>query len=156
LPETNGNQSQDSIIYPDAHKQDAEAQLRWIDSVLTQSTEKWKIVIGHHPAYADTKKEDAERTDIQSRLSPILEKHRENIYFCGHIHNFQHIRPSSSPVNYVVNSACSLSRPAKKTDGTLFCSGDPGFTLCSIDAAAIRFFFINHKGETIYSYTIVQ
>lgn len=146
----------DSITYPDAHKQDAIAQLHWIDSVLTQSSEKWKIVIGHHPAYADTKKEDTERADIQKRLSPILEKHKVNIYFCGHIHNFQHIRPASSSVNYVVNSAASLSRPVKETEGTLFCSGDPGFTLCSIDASAIRFFFINHKGETVYSYTIPQ
>jgi hypothetical protein len=146
----------DSISYPDACKQDDVAQLRWIDSTLTHSDEKWKIVIGHHPAYAYTKKEDSERADIQSRLVPILKKHSVNIYFCGHIHNFQHIRPDSSSVNYVVNSAGSLSRPVKKTDGTLFCSGDPGFTLCSIDATAIRFFFINHKGEIIYSYTISQ
>ncbi|MDR1130652.1 MAG: metallophosphoesterase [Prevotellaceae bacterium] len=146
----------DSITYPDAHRQDAEAQFRWIDSVLTCSSEKWKIVIGHHPAYARTKKEDSERADIQARLVPILEKHGVNIYFCGHIHNFQHIKPASSAVNYVVNSAGSLSRPAEKTDGTVFCSGDPGFTLCSIDAGAIRFFFINHRGETIYSYTIPQ
>jgi hypothetical protein len=146
----------DSITYPDAHKQDVAAQLRWIDSVLTQSTEKWKIVIGHHPAYADTKKDDSEKTDIQARLVPVMEKHKVNIYFCGHIHNFQHIRTNSSPVNYIVNSAGSLSRPVKKTDGTLFCSGDPGFTLCSIDATAIRFFFINHKGETVYSYIISQ
>jgi hypothetical protein len=146
----------DSITYPDAHKQDDNAQLRWIDSTLAHAAEKWKIVIGHHPAYAYTKKEDAERADIQARLSPILEKHKVNIYFCGHIHNFQHIRLDSSSVNYVVNSAGSLSRPAKETEGTLFCSGDPGFTLCSIDATAIRFFFINHKGEIVYSYTIPQ
>ncbi|MDR1455129.1 MAG: acid phosphatase, partial [Tannerella sp.] len=59
-------------------------------------------------------------------------------------------------VNYVVNSAGALARPVKETDGTLFCSDAPGFTLCSADASAIRFFFINHKGETIYRYSIVK
>jgi hypothetical protein len=56
----------------------------------------------------------------------------------------------------VVNSAGALARPVKETDGTLFCSDAPGFTLCSADASAIRFFFINHKGETIYRYSIVK
>jgi 3',5'-cyclic AMP phosphodiesterase CpdA len=144
----------DTITYPDAYKQDATAQLQWIDSILLHSTEKWKIVIGHHPVYAETKKEDSERADMQARLAPILEKNKVDVYFCGHIHNFQHIRPAGSVVNYVVNSAGSLSRPVKATDGTVFCSSDPGFTICSVDKFAFCFFFVNHKGERIYSYTI--
>jgi hypothetical protein len=146
----------DSLTYPDAYKQDAGLQLQWIDSVLTHSSETWKIVIGHHPVYAETKKEESERADMQARLAPILEKNRVDVYFCGHIHNFQHIRQPSSPVNYVVNSAASLSRPVKAMEGTLFCSGDPGFTLCSADADAFRFFFINQKGKTIYNYIITK
>lgn len=144
----------DTLTYPDAYKQDAIAQLQWIDSVLVHSTEKWKIVIGHHPVYAETKKDQEERTDMQARLAPILEKHKVDVYFCGHIHNFQHIRPASSKVNYVVNSAGSLSRPVKTIEGTLFCSPDPGFTICSVNNQAFKFFFINHKGKNIYSYTI--
>ena len=35
--------------YPDAALQDDEAQLAWIDSVLTAATEQWVIVCGHHP-----------------------------------------------------------------------------------------------------------
>jgi hypothetical protein len=146
----------DSITYPDACKQDASAQLQWIDSVLNRSTEKWKIVIGHHPVYAETKKEETERADLQARLSPLLERHGVDIYFCGHIHNFQHIRPESSRVHYVVNSSGSLSRPAKAIPGTLFCSGDAGFTICSVAGDSLQFFFINSKGETVYSYTITK
>jgi hypothetical protein len=144
----------DSLTYPDAWKQDATVQLQWIDSVLTHSTETWKIVIGHHPVYAETKKEKSERADMQSRLAPVLERNRVDVYFCGHIHNFQHIQPPASSVNYVVNSAGSLSRPVKATEGTQFCSGEPGFTICSADAEAFRFFFINQEGKVIYSYAI--
>jgi hypothetical protein len=146
----------DTLTYPDACRQDAARQLQWIDSVLTASTEKWKIVIGHHPVYAHTKKDDSEREDMQARLAPVLEKNKVDVYFCGHIHNFQHIRLPLSTVNYVVNSSGSLARPAKAMDGTQFCSGVSGFTLCSADAGAFRFFFINGKGETIYSYTITH
>jgi 3',5'-cyclic AMP phosphodiesterase CpdA len=144
----------DTLTYPDAHQQDMDAQLQWIDSVLVHSTEKWKIVIGHHPVYAETKKEEAERTDMQSRLAPILEKNKVNVYFCGHIHNFQHICPATSRVNYVVNSSGSQARSVKAIDGTLFCSPDPGFTICSADYKTFKFFFINQKGENIYSYTL--
>ncbi|MDR0507673.1 MAG: metallophosphoesterase [Dysgonamonadaceae bacterium] len=146
----------DTVTYPDAYKQDATVQLQWIDSVLLHSSEKWKIVIGHHPLYAETKKDEEERIDMQTRLAPILEKNGVNVYFCGHIHNFQHIRHAGSSVNYVVNSAGSLSRPVKSVEGTVFCSSDPGFTICSVDNKAIKFFFINHKGEEIHNYTVVK
>jgi predicted phosphohydrolase len=146
----------DTLTYPDACRQNATLQLQWLDSVLTRSTEKWKIVIGHHPVYAHTKKDDSERADMQARLAPVLEKNRVDVYFCGHIHNFQHIKMPSSTVNYVVNSSGSLARPAEATEGTQFCSGDPGFTLCSANADTFRFFFINQKGKTIYEYFISQ
>jgi hypothetical protein len=62
-------------------------------------------------------------------------------------------------VHYIVNSSGSLSRPAKeilKIPGTLFYSGDAGFTICSVSEDFLRFFFINSKGETIYNYTIAK
>ncbi|MDR1416470.1 MAG: metallophosphoesterase [Prevotellaceae bacterium] len=144
----------DTLTYPDAHRQDAAAQLQWIDSVLEHATEKWKIVIGHHPVYAGTKKDSSERADMQACLAPILEKHKVDAYFCGHIHNFQHIRPAGSTVSYVVNSAGSLARRVEAAPEALFGSGNPGFTLCSATANAFSFFFINHKGKVIYSYAI--
>jgi hypothetical protein len=144
----------DTLDYPDACCQDPDVQLQWIDSVLTHSTEHWKIVIGHHPVYAATSKDDSEREDMQSRLAPILESHLVDAYFCGHIHNFQHIRPSSSAVHYVVNSSASLSRSVEATPSTLFCSGDAGFTICSAQSDAFTFTFINHKGKNIYTYSI--
>lgn len=36
-----------------------------------KSTEKWKIVVGHHPIYAETPKDDSERADMQKRVDPI-------------------------------------------------------------------------------------
>ena len=41
----------DSVQYPDVQLVDPDAEVRWIDSVLRVSTEKWKIVVGHHPMY---------------------------------------------------------------------------------------------------------
>lgn len=149
-----GKYRDDVVTYPDAVWQDDQAQLQWLDSVLVHSTEQWKIVVGHHPVYAETPKSADEREDLQARIAPILEKNKVNVYFCGHIHNFQHIKPQGTSVEYVVNSSASLSRPVKAISGTKYCSPDPGFTVCSVDETQLQFFFINHQGEVIYSYRI--
>jgi len=140
--------------YSDAGKQDMQKQLDWIDSTLVTSKDRWKIVIGHHPVYSDTEKAETERTDMQKRVGVILEKRKADVYICGHIHNFQHIKPQGKTVNYIVNSSASQSRAVKNTDGTLFCNPNPGFSLCSVTRENFNFSFIDHKGETVYKYAI--
>ena len=44
-----------------------------------QAKEDWVVVIGHHPIYAETSKDDSERSDMQKRLDPILRKHKVDI-----------------------------------------------------------------------------
>jgi len=149
-----GKYRRDTESYPDAVQQDDVRQLEWLDSVLVHATQTWKVVIGHHPVYAETKKSMDERTDLQNRLVPILEKSGVDLYFCGHIHNFQHIRPADSTVEYIVNSAAALSRPVKETEGTVFCSPDPGFTVCSVSADTFTFSFVNQEGKVIYEYSL--
>ncbi|MFZ4724492.1 MAG: metallophosphoesterase [Paludibacter sp.] len=138
--------------YPDACKQDYKTQLHFIDSVLSVSTEKWKVVIGHHPVYAYTPKDEVERTDMQARLDPLLRKYKVDFYVCGHIHNFQHITQTDSPVDYIVNSSASGSRPVKAIVGTKFCNGNSGFSICSVTNSSLSITFINALGESIYSY----
>lgn len=145
---------QESENYPDAIKEDMDKQLQWLDSILLNSTEKWKIVIGHHPIYAQTTKDDNERADMVKRVAPILEKHKVDAYFCGHIHNFQHIKPKNSDIEYVVNSAASLSRKVKPLDDTVFCSEKAGFTFCSVTNDQFTFYFVGGEGEIIYQYSI--
>jgi len=140
--------------YSDAGKQDLEKELKWIDSTLISSNDRWKIVIGHHPVYADTEKAEVERLDMQKRVGTIIENRKADVYICGHIHNFQHIKPEGKMVNYIVNSSASQSRNVNRTDGTLFCNPNPGFTLCSVTKKNFTFSFIDHQGETIYRYIL--
>jgi 3',5'-cyclic AMP phosphodiesterase CpdA len=115
---------------------------------------KWKIVIGHHPVYAYTEKGESERTDMQQQLGVLLEKYGANAYICGHIHSFQHLKPKGKKVHYFVNSSAAQARPVEKIEASLFCISDPGFTACSFNKRKSTFYFINHKGECVYSYVI--
>lgn len=143
----------DSSTYPDAKKQSIEAQLHFIDSVLSVSKETWKVVIGHHPVYAYTTKNESERLDMQKRVDPLLRKYKVDFYFNGHIHNFQHIKMPDSPVDYIVNSSASRSRDVEKTTGTQFCSNLSGFAVCSVSRTKFTVNFMDKNGKSIYTYT---
>ncbi|MGC9364373.1 MAG: metallophosphoesterase [Fidelibacterota bacterium] len=141
--------------YRDACTQSMERQLTWIDSTLGASGAKWKIVLGHHPIYAGTYKDDIERTDLQKRLQPLLDKHHVDFVVSGHIHNFQHIRVKGSDIDYLINTSGSQAREADerhRTEGQLFTSSDSGFSLCTVKEDELIITFVNKKGEIIYQY----
>ncbi|MEG0462274.1 metallophosphoesterase [Bacteroides sp.] len=141
----------DTATYPDAYRQDMNLQLAWADSVLAAAKEDWVIVVGHHPIYAETPKDASERSDLQARLDPVLKKHNVDMYICGHIHNFQHIRQAGSKIDYIVNSSASLSRKVKAIQGTQFCSPEPGFSVCSADKKELNLRMIDKKGNILYT-----
>ena len=144
---------EDTEKYPDAGRQDMEEQLQWIEKTLASSAEKWKIVIGHHPVYADTPKEESERADMRKRFEPLLDRYGVDMYFCGHIHNFQHIQPADSKVDYLVNTSGSLSRKVKTVEGTKFCNPEAGFTVVSMEDSKLSFYLMNGKGKILYEYS---
>ena len=140
--------------YPDACKQDKEPQLQWLDSLLNEAKEDWVIVVGHHPIYAETSKEDSERMDMQDNVDRILRKHKNvAMYLCGHIHNFQHIRVKDSSIDYVVNSSASLSRDVNAITGTQFCSPETGFSVIAADKNELALHMIDKDGKVLHTIT---
>lgn len=136
--------------YPDASQQDVAAQLLWLDNELSRDDNAdWTIVAGHHPVYAQTPKQSSERDDMQAKVDPILRKHKVDMYICGHIHNFQHIRRNG--IDYVVNTSGSLSRPdVSATNGTVFCDGGPGFSMLTATAKVLAVSLIDRAGNVIH------
>jgi hypothetical protein len=141
--------------YPDACKQDMEKELAWLDATLRDAKEQWVIVVGHHPIYAETSKAEYERTDMQRRVLPILHRYNNvDVYACGHIHNFQHIKMKGDNIDYVVNSAAALSRNVKPITGTVFCSPATGFSVIAASHDQLRFIMVDKSGKAIH--TIVR
>ncbi len=136
--------------YPDVAKQDANAQLQWLDKVLSDASEDWTVVVGHHPIYAYTDKSESERKDMQKKVDTILQKHNVDMYICGHIHNFQHIRRPDSKIDYVVNTSGSLTRTPQKIEGTIFCDDSPGFSVLTADKKNLKLNLLDKDGKTIH------
>lgn len=142
-----------TVEYPDANRQDVDAQLQWLDNELSRDDNTdWTIVAGHHPIYAQTPKQSSEREDMQKKVDPILRKHKVDMYICGHIHNFQHI--SMNGIDYIVNTSGSLSRPdVMATDGTVFCSGITGFSVLTATPTNLTLSLIDNNGNVIHQVT---
>ncbi|MGN0228685.1 MAG: metallophosphoesterase [Muribaculaceae bacterium] len=145
---------ENSAEYPDAAIQDPDQQLRWLDQVLSEATEDWVIVFGHHPIYAQTSKDECERLDLQSRLAPILSRHKVPLYINGHIHNFQHISLSGNPTHFVTNSAGALARKVKNTVGTVFASPEPGFSIITASKGSLKLRMIDLNGKIIHTISL--
>lgn len=141
------------VQHPDAGMQAMDRQLAWIDATLGASQARWKIVLGHHPIHAGTTKAESERTDLQERLQPLLDRHGVDMMVSGHIHNFQHIRVPGSEVDYFVNSSASLSREVVPFEGALFTNPDTGFTLCTAKEAELILTFVDKNGKIIYQHS---
>ena len=144
----------ESETYPDACKQDYQQQLSWIDSVLTTAKEDWVIVAGHHPIYDPKPRRTRANARICRHVStPILRKHKVDMYICGHIHNFQHVRVAGSDIDYITNSAGSLARKVKPIEGTVFCSPEPGFSIVSASKKTLELRMIDKQGNVLHTVT---
>lgn len=143
----------ESDKYADACKQDIDAQLKWLDQTLKEAKENWVIVVGHHPIFAETPKEESERQDMQKRVNTILEKYPVDMYVCGHIHNFQHLKPQGSKIDYVVNSSASLTRKVNPIIGTVYCSPKEGFSVFGMNQKELKMYLIDKDGNVLHTIT---
>ena len=141
----------ESNKYPDAKHQDKDAQLEWLDKVLSEATEDWVIVAGHHPVYADTKKPRIERDDMKKAINSILRKHKVAMYICGHIHSFQHIRRKGYDIDYLVNSSASWARDVKKTKDMQYCSNEAGFSVITASKKRLSVHMIDKNGNILHT-----
>jgi metallophosphoesterase superfamily enzyme len=142
----------DSQKYSDAAEQDRSDQLDWLKKVLSEAKEDWVIVAGHHPILADTKKNKSERLDMEKSVDKILRKHSNvDMYICGHIHTFQHLRRRSSNIDYVVNASAAESRSVKITSRTKFCSEEPGFSVITVGKKSLQLHMIDKNGNILHT-----
>jgi tartrate-resistant acid phosphatase type 5 len=139
--------------YPDLHLQDTTRQLAWLDSVLTQSRERWKIVVGHHPIYSVG--EHGSEPDMKRLIEGKLEQHHVHVYFAGHDHSLQSLQRNGSRVYHVISGGGSERTPVKKDlPISRFAKESTGFMLVAQSEDVMKVHFIDSNGKIIYTETI--
>ena len=135
--------------YPDIAAQDTAKQMNWLNDVLTNSKEQWNIVFGHHPVYSASNKH-GNTVEMIQKVKPLLERYHAQFYFCGHDHDFQHLREKGKNVDYVVTGTGGEPRPSSKNGLSLFSKSVPGFSEVTFHADSIRVIFMGANGESQY------
>jgi hypothetical protein len=85
------------------------------------------------------------------RVKPLLEKYHAQFYFCGHDHDFQHLREKGKDVEYVVTGTGGEPRPSYRNELSLFSNSTAGFSEVSFHADSIRVTFMGANGVPQYT-----
>jgi hypothetical protein len=128
----------------------SEAQLRWLDTELSRSRAVWKVVYGHHPVYSEGRHED--NNDKIEQLLPVL-RDRADVYFAGHDHDMQHLKPEGRLHFFVAGSAGKL-RTIEPGPRSLFAKGARGFATISADTSVLSVKFVEEDLTSPYAYSL--
>ncbi len=131
--------------------QDPKAQLRWLESVLAASRARWKIVIGHHPIYAEAPTH-GDTEELIADVLPVLKKNGVRIYFCGHDHVLQHL--VHGEVNFFVCGGGSSYRKVNQREDVRFGAASAGFLSMTLTGTAAYAAYISERGVELYETSI--
>ncbi len=82
-------------------------QRAWLEEVLQQSQDDWKICYFHHPIYSDGGRHGSD-VSLRVALEPVFVKYGVNVVFSGHDHIYERLKPQNGIVYFVVGSSGQL------------------------------------------------
>ncbi len=132
--------------------QDTVRQLLWADSLLSDTSFTYKIVVGHHPMYTGGKRAE-EFNSIRYHWERRLKEKGVVLYLAGHEHDLQHIKPEGS-VHHVISGAGSEVRPTGNLPESLFSISTQGFLSVSATKDQLLLYFVSKEEKVLYTVTI--
>jgi 3',5'-cyclic AMP phosphodiesterase CpdA len=126
---------------------DPAVQLGWLESVLSRSTAKYRIVVGHHPI-ASASPFHGDCPDLEQRLLPLLRRYGVNVYLCGHEHDLQHL--VCDGLHHVVCGAAAEARESGWDARTQYAAALLGFGAVSVTAQGLLLRFFGQDGDCLY------
>ncbi|KAG6736220.1 hypothetical protein POTOM_061052 [Populus tomentosa] len=125
---------------------------------LSESSAKWKIVVGHHSIrsighHGDTK-------ELVSKLLPILKANKVDFYMNGHDHCLEHIGDAESPIQFLTSGAGSKAWRGdikkQKTGGLKFFYDGQGFMSVQLTRDAAEIAFYDVSGNVLHRWTTTK
>jgi len=94
---------------------DWNAQLAWLEQELSRSDAPWKVVFGHHQIYSSG--HYGVNQPFISKLTPLFQKYRVQLYVNGHDHNYERTQPING-TTYLICGAGAGVRPVGRSSWT--------------------------------------
>jgi hypothetical protein len=128
-------------------------EVKWIDTELQKSNEKWKIVFFHHPLYSSGKTHGSQ-VKLAEVLEPLFVRHKVSLVLNGHDHTYERIKPQSDIQYFVVGSSGQLREGDLRRGSPITAFGndrDRVFMLMEVDGDVLTFNAITSAGTVIDS-----
>jgi hypothetical protein len=127
-------------------------QLDWIENVLRESQEDWKIAYFHHPLYSDAGRHGS-NLELRVVLEPLLVKYGVDVTFAGHEHVYERITPQKGITYFVEGSSGQLRKGDMQPTETTAASFDQDqtFMLVEINVGEMRFQTLSRTGRIVDS-----
>jgi 3',5'-cyclic AMP phosphodiesterase CpdA len=103
------------VVGLDSNLVDEPEQLNWLEHTLGSSTERWRIVMVHHPPYSAGYQ--GSNDDVRRAFVPLFERYGVQLVLSGHDHDYQRSKPING-VTYVVTGGASDTRRTGEDDFT--------------------------------------
>ena len=129
-----------------------EGQLDWLATELKKSTARWKIVYGHHPIKSDGEHgDDAYTARMRRVLLPRLKEGGAHVYWSGHDHDMQALKPEGGLRLFISGGGGTGSRALGPANHRLWGRSSLGFTVIEADAERLDVIFVGPGGERLHT-----
>ena len=127
-----------------------QAQIEWIEQVLSASRQPWKVCVFHHPLYSNARRHGS-NVELRVLLEPLLVKAGVTVVFSGHDHVYERLKPQKGITYFVEGASGQLRRgdiqPSQNTAAAY--DQDHSFIMVEIAGAQLRFQTISRTGRVV-------
>jgi calcineurin-like phosphoesterase family protein len=125
-------------------------QLAWLDTILRDAKEQWKIAYFHHPLYSDGGRHGSE-IELRVKLEPLFVKYGVNAVYSGHDHVYERLVPQRGIAYFVAGASGELRQGDLKRTTTTAAGFDQdrSFMLNEIADDDLFFQVISRTGATV-------
>lgn len=134
----------------DTTKLDSIPQYLWFKKLLSESTEKWIFVTGHHPVYSASSFH-GDTYEMKKLIKPLFDQYKVDFYICGHDHHFEHAKDKAEYTDYIVTGTGGYVRPDGRNERTVYSMSALGFSYLSAASDTVKLYFITAEGKIGYS-----
>lgn len=128
-------------------------QMVWLDNTLKSAAAdvKWKIVVGHHPAYTvGPRITNYDTLTVRKQLTKVFEQHKVDLYLSGHDHSLQHSKPDEFTHQFITGAGSELTHVTAGIPYNKFQASEHGFMYFSVDDKRLNVKAINQSGNVLY------
>lgn len=155
-----------AIMVDDLISANASDQQTWLDGGLAAATTPWRFAFGHHPYISNGSHGNAGSYEglagipivSGAKMLAVMEESicgKVDVYFCGHDHNRQWLKPKCG-TEFIVSGAAAKTTALKDRGNETFFENDlsEGFLLVALSEDSLRGVFYNRDGMNEFERTI--